>query len=669
MRRTLAKIKRGLKKPPGYIAERLLTELRYGADRYFAPGRAARFTIADLLVATGDASVESLCERILARPHVAVTAAVDVRDYDRICPEDIQRVLAAAERACGHEIDLLGSGPVQLGMQIDWLRDYKTGMRWPEQYFRDIDYNNPDRPSDVKFPWELSRMQWLLPCAQAFLLTGDEKYAAAVRDVLLQWIESNPFAHSVNWACTMEVALRIVTWTWFFHVFARSAAWSQSKFREQFLRSLYLHALFAERNLEKSDINGNHYIADAAGLVFAGAFFGRGASAQRWSASGWEILASELPKQVFPDGVDYEGSIAYHRLVFEIFLLPALLRNKQSLAVPDSYWARLKKMAEFTAAYSRPDGSVPLVGDADDGRVLPFGGQGINDHRYLLGLAACSFGPEFANLFSGPRTEAFWLFDGLAASLPQASRPSRQPASTAFPDGGFYVLRNERDHVFIDCGPVGLAGRGGHGHNDLLSFEAVLDGVHLITDCGSYVYTADYAARQRFRSTANHNTPQIDGKEINRISADQLWSLNNDANFTAVSFQDDVSRATFVGEHTGFSRLQPGIVVRRSIVLEHTCHSLNVSDIFTGAAPVQGIQVPFHLSNTVSAHQEGDCILLKATTRSFTVHWNQGWKAEVLRSEVSPTYGVSRQSSKLLFTRIATRETELSISISPAAKC
>ena len=58
------------------------------------------------------------------------------------------------------------------------------------------------------------------------------------------------------------------------------------------------------------------------------------------------------------------------------------------------------------------------------------------------------------------------------------------------------------DHVFIDAGPVGMKGRGGHGHNDCLSFEAVLDGVPLIVDSGAYVYTASVEWRNRFRSTA-----------------------------------------------------------------------------------------------------------------------------------------------------------------------
>ena len=95
---------------------------------------------------------------------------------------------------------------------------------------------------------------------------------------------------------------------------------------------------------------------------------------------------------MFADGVDFEASTAYHRLVLELFLLPALQRLKLGLDVPDAYASRLRRMAAFTAAYCRADGTSPLWGDADDGRVLPFGPQAWGDHRYLVGQVGLAFG-------------------------------------------------------------------------------------------------------------------------------------------------------------------------------------------------------------------------------------------------------------------------------------
>ena len=226
---------------------------------------------------------------------------------------------------------------MELGPSIDWLRDFRSGVAWPRRYMRDIEYVNPDDASDVKVPWELSRLQWLMPGRAG--IPARRATSATPRPCapsLESWIDANPYAQSVNWSCTMEAALRILTWTWFFRVFHASRAWADAGFRERFLCALYLHGDFTERHLELSDVNGNHCTADAAGLVFAGLFFGHGARRPRaGSSAGWSLLCEELPRQVLPDGVDFEASVAYHRLVAELFLLPALYRRACGLDVPD----------------------------------------------------------------------------------------------------------------------------------------------------------------------------------------------------------------------------------------------------------------------------------------------------------------------------------------------
>src|SRR4029077_13276749 len=117
-----------------------------------------------------------------------------------------------------------------------------------------------------------------------------------------------------------------------------------------------------------------------------------------------------------------------------------------------------------------------------------------------------------------------------AAVFDDLKGPPSAPQSEAFPHGGFYVLRSERAHVIVDCGEVGMQGRGGHGHNDILSFELWLDGTNFVTDCGAYLYTASRDWRNRFRSTAFHNVVQVDDEELNRFFIpDNLWQLHDDA--------------------------------------------------------------------------------------------------------------------------------------------
>lgn len=652
----IGKIRRGLRKPPRVIVERLLAMARTQTERLRLPAR-VNLSQQALLRELQAPSLEALWQHLIARPFPAWFGPVDGVEVDALCgAHERNALLAHAEKALAHRVDLLGSGPKELGAQIDWHTDFKTGLSWPPRYFADIDYNNSDRPSDVKVPWELSRLQWLMPAGQAFLLTRDDRYAAGVRDVLEQWMEANPCGGSVNWSCTMEAALRIFSWTWFFHVFHDAPSWCNADFRFRFLRSLYLHVEFTDRHIERSDVNGNHYTADAAALVVGGLFFGEGQGPQRWQQEGWRILCEEMPRQVFPDGVDFEASVPYHRLVAELFLWPAMYRTAHGLPIEPSYIDRLSAMARFSRAYSRTDGSVPLWGDADDARALPFGMQDINDHRYLHTLIGLYTGQQDL-CHDNPAAvgEVLWTFGPAAVRRWIDSLPP-PPASQAFPDGGFYVMRSTRDHVFIDCGPLGLAGRGGHGHNDCLAFEAVLDGVPLISDCGAYLYTASFQERNRFRSTAYHNTPQIDGEEINRfIRPDYLWNLHYDAVPRVLEWHVEKDHALFVGEHQGYCRLASPVVPRRTIILDFESHALYIKDEFLGES-MHDVAIPLHLAPGVEVSEpKGSELILSVGNKRFRVWWpvDSGYAVDIEDARVSPSYGVVQRSRRLVWRRNA----------------
>jgi hypothetical protein len=612
-------------------------------------------------------TVDELWRMLAERPYPMPMDAFDAALFSARFPEARRAILAAAERALAHRIDLLGSGPVDLGETIDWLRDYKTGDRWPPAFCRAIDYVNKGRPSDVKVPWEISRLHWLLPAGQAYLLTGEERYAEGAREVLSQWIAANPLGWTVNWSCTMEPALRILAWTWLFRVFWRAPSWGGEDFRSRFLSSLYLHGLFTDVHIERSTINGNHLTADAAALVFAGLFFRGIGDADRWQAEGWRTLEQEIRLQVHPDGVDFEASSAYHRLVAELFLLPARYRLACGLPAGDAYAERLRAMGRFIAAYSRPDGTSPNWGDADDGRALPMGTQARGDHRYLTGLVALTFDdPELMALPWGAGDELAWHegTECLSRKLPEA------PAtSAAFRDGGVFVLRNASAHVFIDCGPVGLAGLGGHGHNDALSFEAWLAGEPLIVDPGSFVYTASFEDRNLFRSTAMHNTPRVDGEEINRFLApDNLWNLHEDARAEATLFEADARGGRFAGRHHGYQRLPGKVLVERAIVLEG--ERLSVADTISGGGR-HLVEVPLHFAPgvEVAAGEDGAWRLTTPGGAIFRLNFaaEAVFAAFIEESRVSPSYGVALPARRLVWRAEAELPMCYGISIAPLA--
>jgi uncharacterized heparinase superfamily protein len=630
---------------PRARAQRLWTKLypRLLSDRAF-------------LAVTGAESIDALWERQRREPFLIAAADADehARAFRRHYPEAARGIVEAAERILAHEVNLLGSGLTKLGTPLPWHEDFKTGRRWPLQFCRDIEYSELDRPSDVKVPWELSRCQHFTTLGRAFWLTADDRYAAEFVAEVSDWISANPYAYGVNWACAMDVALRAVSWIWGFHFMADAPACRDPAFRAAFLRALFLHGAFISTYLEKADLNGNHYLCDGVGLVFLSIFFRNTRQAAAWRATGRAIVEQEIFNQTTPDGVDFEQSTAYHRLVLEAFLTSYALLGRAGEPVAAACLVRLERMCEFVQAYTKPDGRAPLIGDADDGRVQILGEQAIGDHRYLLSSAAVLFDrADFKASSGGCWEETFWLLGRDApdrfAELPDQQRPT---CSQAFPSGGFFVLRAPDAHLIVDCGEVGMKGRGGHGHNDILSFELFLNGFNVVTDCGAYVYTASREWRNRFRGTAFHNTVQVDAEELNRfVGPDALWQLHYDAVPTsgAMIRGDFVDR--FAGGHLGYQRLSEPVVVSRELLLDRRMPRAALCDSLSGRG-VHDLVWRFHLDPDVAAEQNGVDVRLSsgahtlwllpdAAAAAFDVSLEPGW--------VSASYGTKRPTTVVVW--------------------
>ena len=221
-------------------------------------------------------SWEGLPHRVQGALRTRVGIGTNPRDkvyepFLAVMPEDAGLIIAEADHLCEHVFDLLGSGPTPLGERIDWHVDFKSGHRWnPKTYYKRIWYAPYPGGYDIKVPWELSRCQHFPRLGQAYLLTGDEKYAREFVAQATDWIEQNPWPWGVNWASSMDVAIRAVNWLWAYRFFEGSQSLSPG-FKACFFTSLLTQGRHIFRNLEnKGGIRNNHYLTDLVGLVHLG---------------------------------------------------------------------------------------------------------------------------------------------------------------------------------------------------------------------------------------------------------------------------------------------------------------------------------------------------------------------------------------------------------------
>jgi hypothetical protein len=195
-------VRRFFAMPPQHMLMRLQVELSPYFNRLPAGEFEVRLTEAKLLRLVQADSLESLHERVMAARMPWSTSALDEAALAKWAPAERSRVLEKARTVLDGRVRLLGSGPIGVlradGGEIDWHVDPRSKLGWPFAYFHDLDPADLERASDVKLPWELSRLQWLIPVAQAWRLTGEERYSRYVGDVLEHWLTHNPYA----WAST-----------------------------------------------------------------------------------------------------------------------------------------------------------------------------------------------------------------------------------------------------------------------------------------------------------------------------------------------------------------------------------------------------------------------------------------------------------------------------------
>ncbi len=573
-------------------------------------------------------------------------------------PGEIENTIRRADLACQHVFDLLGSGPVHLGPKIDWHRDFKSGFRWdPNGYYvnkheKYVDfYNN----ADPKVPWELARFQHAVDLGKAYWYTGDEKYALEFVSQVQSFIDNNTVNLGINWACPMDVAIRAVNWIWGYHFFLDSPSLKKD-FLLKFYKSLFLHGRFIINNLEWSEIRGNHYLSDIVGLVYLGLFFPPSRESAFWFAKGYNSLQEEMYFQVNPDGTNIENSMSYHRLVLELFLSSALLCEITGNRLPGEYYDRLEKMFEFTCAYTKPDGKAPQMGDSDDGRLHKLGAFEFLDHRYLLSAGAVIFKrPDFKKASGGFHEEALWLL-GPKGLADYSVIPDRKtiPANESFffPDGGFCIMRSGDRFLMIDRGDVGLKGWGCHGHNDIFSFELYAGDRTLIVDPGSYIYTADFASRNLFRSTAFHNTVRVDGQEINPFDEKLPFTLFDTAKPRVIKWASNEKHDLFEGEHYGYRRLVRPVIHRRWIVFVKSRGFWIMRDILLGEGE-HNVELNFHFSPGIvealdrqavrTCYPGGTNLLL------FPVY-PAGTALDLIDTWVSYSYGTRKAAQKAVYT-------------------
>lgn len=565
-------------------------------------------------------------ERSLLKKQLESVVGDVVDVVSQISNKDQRVILDSADQTLNHQFDYLGSGLMHMP-KIRWHDDFKTGFSWKKgvYYLKQRSYTK--KGADIKVPWELSRCHHLLWLGEAYLITKEEKYAKEVVDEIEDWWAENPFLYSVNWTCTMDVAIRSVNWMYAVCMVLDSSVVSD-EFVSAVYKSLYQHGWYIYNNLERSiPHSNNHLFSDLAGLLFLAFLFKDTKRGGKWLKYTKTALYEEIRCQILPSGAQYERSVSYHRLMTEMVAASILLLKRQNETIPADIDYRMSSMFSFIEAYTKPNGLAPLIEDNDDGRFLPFIKRDFRDHSYLLKF-----------------TSAEMLFYTNAAPSIKYWYDKR---SLLLSDAGHAIIRKDDAYLFITNGGFskyeeGSSMRGTHTHNDRLSFELAIGEEDVIIDPGSYVYTPEPQKCIEFKSTYKHNTVCVDGEEQNFLMPDNVFLQKKNSVTTAFNFNYDGS---VFGEYVTLSQK-----FKHKRVFELFEKGLIIRDILTKSGLHHSAVLSYHLAPDVLplVHNSG----FSLETSCFDIEMDfcaEGvdFQKKILDDTCSPSYGVLKSSKTI----------------------
>lgn len=507
---------------------------------------------------------------------------------------------------------------------IDWHYDFKYGYRFDACCESKNIKISDNAKYDIKVPWELARMQHLVYIALAYSTSREEKYRAEVICEILDFVDNNPIGYGVNWCCTMDIAIRLSNMVLAIDIL-NSCSKLSSAFIKFFSEIVYDHLTFIFYHLEDSrDYRGNHYLANIVGLLFGVFYLENNKYVDKIGKFAINELYKALDEQFLEDGGNFEASIPYHKLSLEMMLWGILVIKRWGeycrdliTTINNRFECRMYKIMALTRFMEfgiKPDMNIYQLGDNDSGHLFRINHYGnfvkntdyayaydlidvpdeiwdenelscqdiqlvidgiknINKNNFLNSIFLTLW-PDSRFTNYNPKKIEFCGYELDYKQLNYTNKKSyyfsdlidiENLSLGIFDKFGLFVLKNDSFYLAVFAGENGQRGRGGHSHNDKLSYELYMNGVGIESDPGSYVYTASKEWRDRFRSTQAHNVPFF-GVEQSYIGQ-SCFMLSQNTN----------CRIIFINKHKMvFSCKYSGILHIREFILEE--NKLTVMD-------------------------------------------------------------------------------------------
>ncbi|NOU10834.1 MAG: alginate lyase family protein [Nitrospira sp.] len=422
-----------------------------------------------------------------------------------------------------------------------------------------------------------------------------EQAIVLLENILASWVEANPPLTGIHYVSAMECALRLIAVCHALDM-VRTKLTTPEQTWTYLLQLVMSHAGLIVRRLSLYSSAGNHTIAEACGLVYAGAIFPELSDANHWKTVGVGLLAQEAARQIFSDGGSIEQALGYQVFIIDLLGLVQLLLEDRCEPVPVAISNAVRCGRTFLMTFGQNRQNIPSIGDQDGGHALS---------RHLQISWKEDLNPRLKHI--------------------------------TFSDSGYTVLYNHLPPIQLvfDHGPLGMAPCFAHGHADALSVSLNCCDREILIDPGTFTYTGDTLWRTYFRGTRAHNTVTVDNLDQAVQETAFMWA---EPFHSQVVFKEESpdSAVTILASHNGYAK-RVGVTHWRAVLFNPPATWL-VWDRVTGDG-VHHLELNWHLGTEPNAWADrytlpcnGNSLCLAIEGGINTIHCGEtdpvsGWRS------------------------------------------
>lgn len=383
---------------------------------------------------------------------------------------------------------LFGWKSVDVGAPPCWHRDPAFGtVIDPDMPAHRLNHRDLPSGADARTIWEINRWAEMTRLAMHGWINKDVDAIRTAQLWIEDWCDRNPPGVGINWTSALEVALRLINFTWFDTLVAAVGNTTLNTAQVNLVKRIVsVHAAWIWRYRSNGSSANNHLLGEWSALIIAGT---------RWPAlekitcnidEAWQTLGHEILRQFGEDGGSREQALHYHLFGFDLAWQAARVMGCKAGPI----YERLSLAATFFADVSQSGESWDF-GDNDDAQVVPM---------TLLRSKAIQ---EWRDWFNGEQGVLYaWL-----GSPPTSRQLSASNEWRTFPTSGIAAIRTHGWFARLDASPLGFGSIAAHGHCDALHLSIWDSDIALLIDPGTGSYYGNIVLREELAQWSAHNGP------------------------------------------------------------------------------------------------------------------------------------------------------------------